>query len=175
MHPVYTSTYERFDGVANNGRSRTRAYVARKASWVLDARRALDYLETRSEIDPERLAYWGFGWGAEIAPITLAVDARTRAAVLMDGGASLVPVLADADEANFVPRITVPVLMINGRYDYVFPVETAQRPFFELLGTPADRKRHEIFDSGHVVSATLFDEVMSLMVEWLDGVFGPVQ
>jgi len=175
MYPVYTSTYERFDGIPNNDRSRSQAYLARKAQWVQDTLRALDYLETRDDVDAERTGYWGLSWGAEIAPITLAIDERLRAAVLMDAGALLVPVLPQADEAHFVPRVAVPVLMINGRYDYVFPVETAQRPFFELLGTAPDRKRHELFDSGHVVVSTHFDEAMALMGDWLNEVFGPVR
>ena len=48
----------------------------------------------------------------------------------MDGGALLMPVLPEADESNFAPRVRVPVLMINGNHDYVFPVESTQRPFF---------------------------------------------
>jgi len=31
---------------------------------------------------------------------------------------------------NFAPRVKVPVLMVNGRYDFVFPLETCQSRCF---------------------------------------------
>ena len=34
----------------------------------------------------------------------------------------------------------VPTLMLNGRYDSFFPVESSQKPFFQHLGTPAADK-----------------------------------
>ena len=93
----------------------------------------------------------------------------------MDGGALFVSVLPEADEANFTPRVTVPILMINGRYDIIFPVDVSQVPFLELLGTPSEGKTHLLFDSGHVVVANHFDDAMRAMVSWLDGVFGTVR
>ena len=93
----------------------------------------------------------------------------------MDGGAVLVPVLPDADEANFAPRVRVPILMINGRYDYIFPVETTQIPFFELLATVDADKTHALFDTGHIVAAAEFAAAMQRMTRWLDEVFGPVR
>ena len=50
--------------------------------------------------------------------------------------------------------MTIPVLMINGRYDFLVPVETNQEPMFRLLGTSAADKRHLLFDSGHAVRFT---------------------
>ena len=42
---------------------------------------------------------------------------------------------------NFLSRVKQPVLMLNGRYDYVSFVRTVQEPFFRSLGTlAADRK-----------------------------------
>ncbi|HEY6061890.1 MAG TPA: hypothetical protein VIV10_14960, partial [Gemmatimonadales bacterium] len=70
-----------------------------------------------------------------------------------------------------LPRITIPVLMLNGRYDHFFPVQTSQDPMFRLLGTPPARKRHVLYDGGHFVPRTiLFSEVL----EWLDHYLGPV-
>lgn len=73
-------------------------------------------------------------------------DRRIKAAVLQSGGLLSVHQLPEVDQINFVTRVTVPVLMLNGRYDFVLPVETAQRPMFALLGTPAKDKRHVIFE-----------------------------
>ncbi len=93
----------------------------------------------------------------------------------MDGGALLVPVLPEADESVFAPRVRVPVLMLNGRYDYIFPVETAQLPFFERLGTPTEDKKHLLFDTGHVVVNSHFEAAMTEALGWLDGRLGPVR
>ena len=41
--------------------------------------------------------------------------------------------------------------MINGRYDFFFPVESSQDPMFRLLGTPAADKRHVVVEGSHEV------------------------
>jgi hypothetical protein len=43
----------------------------------------------------------------------------------------------------------MPVLMLNGRHDYVMPYETSQKPLFDLFGTPSADKRHIVYDAGH--------------------------
>ena len=53
------------------------------------------------------------------------------------GGFSLQSSLPEADPLNFAPRVRVPVLMLNGRYDFLNPTATSQEPLFNLLGTPA--------------------------------------
>jgi hypothetical protein len=37
--------------------------------WAKDLGRAIDYVETRSDLDHEKLAYYGFSWGGTLAPI----------------------------------------------------------------------------------------------------------
>lgn len=66
-----------------------------------------------------------------------------------------------------------PVLMVNGRYDYTFPVETSQDPLFHMLGTPAADKRHVILETPHDVTEdrpVLVREVLA----WLDRYIGRV-
>ena len=72
---------------------------------------------------------------------------------------------------HYAPRVTVPNLMLNGRYDYAFPVETTQLPMFELLGTPTEHKRHVLFDSYHVVPR---NGGIKEVLDWLDEYLGPV-
>ncbi|MCZ6746691.1 MAG: hypothetical protein O7C74_05690 [Acidobacteria bacterium] len=52
----------------------------------------------------------------------------------------------------FAPRSTLPVLMINGRNDFLLPLETSVRPSFALQGAPDEHKRLVILDGGHVPS-----------------------
>jgi pimeloyl-ACP methyl ester carboxylesterase len=49
---------------------------------VWDALRALDYLETRAEADPKRLAVMGISGGGLTALFAAALDTRVRAAVV---------------------------------------------------------------------------------------------
>jgi eukaryotic-like serine/threonine-protein kinase len=39
--------------------------------------------------------------------------------------------------------------MINGKFDHMAPYERSQRPMFTLLGTPANQKKHILYDGGH--------------------------
>jgi len=47
------------------------------------------------------------------------------------------------------PGAKAPVLMIHGRYDFVFPLETCQEPLFCALGSPAGDKKRILYDTGH--------------------------
>ena len=66
----------------------------------------------------------------------------------------------------------MPILMVNGRYDYVFPLESSQKPMFRFLGTPEKDKRHAVFDGGH---SPAHDQIIKEVLEWLDRYQGPVK
>ena len=106
----------------------------RALKWSMDLGRSLDYLETRPDIDISRFAYSGISLGAGYGPRLIAVDRRFKTAILASGGMSNHPP-PEVNVWNFLPRVRIPVLMLNGRDDFIFPVETHQRPFFEALGT----------------------------------------
>jgi pimeloyl-ACP methyl ester carboxylesterase len=79
--------------------------------------------------------------------------------------------LPEAEAVNFLPRIKSPVLLLNGKYDFFFPYETSQLPFYELLGTPEEHKELIVSDDGHALPWTLvFIETLT----WLDRYLGPV-
>jgi hypothetical protein len=48
-----------------------------------------------------------------------------------------------------VPGVTIPVLMLSGRYDSSLPLESSQRPLFHFLGTPGKDKKQVIYEGGH--------------------------
>ena len=55
--------------------------------------------------------------------------------------------------------------------DFFFPLETSQRPMYELLGTPEEHKRWVVYDGGHSVPRTqLIEETLG----WLERYLGPV-
>jgi dienelactone hydrolase len=170
--PIYKSTYERGDGFETDVADESTAYRDHVIMWVKDFRRSVDYLATRADVDTSRLAYYGISWGGLFGGVIPAVEPRIRTSVLMVAGLAMQRGLPETEPINFLPRITIPVLMLNGRYDHYFPVETSQRPFFRLLGTPPDRKRQVIADGGHFVPR---NQLIGESLDWLDRYLGPVR
>jgi eukaryotic-like serine/threonine-protein kinase len=72
---------------------------------------------------------------------------------------------------NYAPRVRIPTLMLNGRYDFDLPLETSQRPLFALFGSPTDQKQHVVLETGHALPV---DDVAREMLPWLDGYLGRV-
>ena len=54
----------------------------------------------------------------------------------------------DIDVIKYLPRVTVPVLQMNGRMDGDFRYETDALPFFQLIGTPDEHKKHALAPPG---------------------------
>jgi eukaryotic-like serine/threonine-protein kinase len=111
--------------------------------------------------------------GAVHAVRLLAVYPRFKAGVLSSGGLQMSQP-AEVNAWNFAPRVQVPVLMVNGRYDFIFPLDTNQKPLFQALGTKESDKRHVLYDGGHrnlVTRPDLIGEVL----DWFDRYLGPTQ
>lgn len=171
MYPIYKGTYERGDDLNSDFPNETNFYKEHVIQWAKDLGRSIDYLETRNDIDTEKLAYYGLSWGAAMGGIMPAVEKRFKVSVLYVAGLFLQRALPEADGINFVSRINIPVLMLNGRYDHFFPVETSQIPMFQLVGTPPEHKRHVIYETGHFVPR---NQLISEILDWLDRYLGPV-
>jgi dienelactone hydrolase len=170
VFPVYKGTFERGGGPAHSATSDD--FRDWTLQYIKDVRRTLDYLETRSDIDRGKLAFYGYSWGGRIGAIVGAVEERFKVLILAHGGLSAGPKAAAVDELNFLPRVKVPVVMINGRYDHVYPVELSQKPFFERLGTPAADKTYLQLAGGH---SSPRNELIQAVLRGLDRYLGPVQ
>jgi hypothetical protein len=167
VYPIYKGMYERFVGFpfeANQWRDMM-------IMWSKDLGRTIDYLETRDDIDHEKLAYYGFSSSAVYGPIFTAVDDRFEASILLSGGL-WVEVPPEMEVVNFASRSTVPTLMINGEDDFISPIEISQRPFFDLLGAPEADKRHAVLEGGHLPPDRR--AIMREILDWLDRYLGPV-
>ena len=169
MFPIYKDTYERLGNPPDGGTVAERDETIQQAD---DLRRSVDYLETRNDIDRERLAYFSISWGSEMGPIMTSLEKRFKVAVFAAGGCDPDAVLPEADPMNFAPHVKIPVLLINGRYDFVFPLDTCQEPLFRLLGSPALDKSHVLYDTGH---APPLLPMMKDTLNWLDHYLGPVR
>jgi eukaryotic-like serine/threonine-protein kinase len=137
--------------------------------WSKDMGRSLDYLESRSDIDKNKIGFIGLSMGSYLAPLFLAIERRLALGVIYMGGFHLQPSLPEADMVNFAPRVKVPVLMLNGRFDNFFPTATSQEPLFTLLGTPPEHKRRIVYESAHNIPRT---EMIKEVVSWMEKYWG---
>jgi dienelactone hydrolase len=166
--PMYSGTYERRSAAGVRGES---AWRDLEILWLKDLARSVDYLESRDDVDPGKLAYFGLSLGAFYGPIASSLETRFRASVLVGTGLSLSTLPLEKDRINFLPRVRTPTLLVNGREDVIFPVETSVRPWFDLLGVPDSDKKLVLVDSGHVPPRL---EVIRETLDWLDRYLGPV-
>lgn len=111
-----------------------------------DYRRALDYLQTRTEIDSQRIGVFGYSMGGAQAYLLTGVEPRIRATVSC---------CAPRDEQryspvapqNFFPGLgDRPFLTVMGRSDPLCPVQHAQAMHER---NPSSRKEFLLLDAEH--------------------------
>jgi len=171
LYPIYKWTYDRRGRERAISSGPSNAYRENVVMWGKDVSRAIDYLEQRDDIDSDKLGYFGTSWGAVLGGIFPAIEPRITVNVLYSGGLRLDDPMPEADPFHYVPRVTQPTLMLNGEHDFFFPVETSQRPMFELLGTPDDRKVWSVHPGGHSVPRA---DMIREALEWYDRWLGAV-
>jgi dienelactone hydrolase len=172
LFPIYKGTYERGDELNSDIAEETNFYKEHVIMWGKDLGRAIDYLETREEIDTDKIAYFGFSWGGFLGSILPAVEPRIKASILFVAGLQVQRSFPEVDPIHYLPRIKIPVLMLNGKYDYFFPYERSQLPFYELLGTPKEHKKIIVYEQGHSIPQT---QLAKESLIWLDRYLGPVE
>jgi dienelactone hydrolase len=148
---------------------------------------ALDYLETRPEVDKQRMGMTGRSGGAAMTWFTAALDDRIRVAAPIMGNSTYVANLHENTQkghcdcmfplnfhrqemahqgALIAPR---PLLMAHGRKDSLFPVagfskfEELMNGLYASYGKP-ERFRNIVVDTGHADSDYLREEAIG----WFD-------
>jgi dienelactone hydrolase len=129
------AAYERFEALHRLTEGKTL-----QGKYVWDARRALDYLETRPEVDGRRMGMIGHSLGGQETLFTAAADGRIRAAASSCGFGSLRTLKRDRILHNFA--LFVPGLAQHGDYGALLAL-VAPRPFLVAARTgdpifPAD-------------------------------------
>ena len=170
--PVFKGSYDRDDAdfsiqhsnlLADSGGTQYRDI---QIKWIQDMSRTIDYLQTRDDVDADKIGFAGHSWGGQVAPIVLALEDRIEAAVLHVGGLwEYFDFLPEGDPVNFGTRVRTPTLMLNGQYDIVFPYDTGQLPLYEMLGTPAEHKKHVVTPGAHLVSR---DVLIRETLDWFE-------
>lgn len=157
---------------------------------ILDLRRGVDLLASRSDVDADRIAYVGFSHGAAMGGLLAGVEGRIGAYVLAVGAGGMTEFLADEDgpigRLFFLPQTrqddwldwmeeiepiryvghAAPAALFfqNGRRDQAIAEDDAVR--YQEAGS--EPKRVEWYDSGHNLPL----EAILDHVDWLQEEIG---
>lgn len=158
---------------------------------VIDLRRAVDYLETKPEIEREKIGYVGGSMGGILGAIFVGVEPRIKAAALIVAGGNmslmvresqhptmpavreylemenitygeLQELLDPIDPINFISNFSPrPLVFHLGKFDTVVPAE-AGRQLYERAGQP---KGVYWYNAGHDVP---LDLVSARILDFMD-------
>ncbi len=161
-----------------------------RPDYEVPARYIIDYLETRPDIDAARVGMFGVSLGGFFAVRAAASEKRLKAVVMLASGYDLAehfdryPLLTQdafihrtksANEAaarerlraftlrGYTQQITVPLLVIMGRKDRLFPPEDAERVAAEV-GANAELW---MFDDGNHVCNNIPYKYRPQQADWL--------
>ncbi len=170
-YPVYQGTFERHDDRLEKIAAATdsHAYTEFFIELVKDFRRTIDYLETREDIDTQRLALYGMSWGSTMGGIIAAVETRLKTVIVMGG--FYAGGRPESKMQNYAPRVTIPFLALVGRYDSLLDFETSTKPLFDFIATPDDHKLLKVYETDHIPPKR---EYIAEILAWLDRYLGPV-
>jgi uncharacterized protein len=162
---------------------------------VIDCRRGVDFLETRDDLDLDRLGYFGISMGSMTGAITTAVDPRFKVVVLADGAGDFSVVFKQAelpqvqdivkeiqakgytldeafrilkpvDPVEYVGHIAPrPLLLINGKKDELLPQDVI-KAFQNAANQP---KKVIMYNSGHILPVpNVIMETLNCFRYWFD-------
>jgi eukaryotic-like serine/threonine-protein kinase len=178
--PVYKGAMERADeysvwlrNLAGEDEFSSRRWADELIKIVKDFKRTLEYLETRSDIDASRIGYQGYSEGSIWAPMLLAAAGDgVRVSALHVGGLYNAKFQPQSDPLNYVTRVKVPTLMLNGIYDVHLTLKEEVEPMFRLLGTPEKDKKLVTYPTDHFIPKS---EMIKETLAWYDKYLGPVR
>lgn len=142
---------------------------------VGDYRFALDYLQTRPDVDSRRVGLLGYSMGAMMGAILGGVDERVKALVLEVGGDPVRPFVLGAPPAlraqvetispsNYVGHIAPrPLLMINAKADQTMKEDAARR----LQQAAREPKQIIWAEGGHILAPADAQKGVTWLVEKL--------
>jgi dienelactone hydrolase len=146
-----------------------KGYFTREDIYVQttrDYRRAIDYLQTRGEIDSRRIGVLGYSMGGTQTFLLTGVEPRVKVAVAVATPAEKSK-WSIVGPQNFVHAIGQrPLRTILGRRDELCPLEHAQALQSLLEATAADQV---LFDAGHRLPADYAPRAVEWFVRHLSG------
>ncbi|HEY2987909.1 MAG TPA: alpha/beta hydrolase [Candidatus Binatia bacterium] len=171
--------------------------IPTRHDYEIPARACIDYLVSRSEVEPNRIAVVGISMAGYYAPRAAAFDQRIKALVCWSGCYSVLddlylfcphlqPTLqrilggvtdAEARErlelftlAGAAKKITCPTLIAHGGGDRLMRVEGAKRLFAELGSADKSLKIYDDPDTGGAIhcSHDYWAHNLPFMLDWLE-------
>jgi dipeptidyl aminopeptidase/acylaminoacyl peptidase len=150
------------------------------------ARRALDLLAARPDVDPGRLAIWGKADGAVAAGLLMDSDARPRAVILESGAYDLVKLWPEASLStklrilrqvwpskrllkersvveNLPGRLDCQVLILHGTRDNNMPVKQAEQLAQALRERGAQVETHYFPQGSHELGAKVDEPLRAFL------------
>ena len=159
---------------------------------VIDLRRGVDLLVSRSDVDSKRIGFIGHSYGAHTGAVLAGVEKRIRAYVIMAGAPSLTEflrtstlpaivktrdaltkeqqenyfnTLATVDPINYVPHVAPSALLFQfGKRD-TYPTEQNAARYSQAASNP---KSIKWYDAGHALN----DEARNDRALWLQKQIG---
>ncbi|MGZ4333848.1 MAG: dienelactone hydrolase family protein [Gaiellaceae bacterium] len=123
---------------------------------IVDARRALDLLEARSDVDAARLGVVGFSLGAQIAAIVAGDDPRPKAVDVVGGRGNAVT-------TYWVARAQARLFFQAGTHDEVVP----HAQLLALMRAAPGRPRIQWYPVGHLLSKQIDEDLVAWMAHTL--------
>ena len=150
--PSFSGVYERFDyGAVPPKEVYRQVRMDRIRKWVQETHQVINYLNETDKAGKNQIAFLGVSYGAINTMPILALTEQLKGAILMSGNLPNFYESSFADAMNYLPRIDMPVLMLNGKYDTIVSSEEALlEKRMEFLGTPDKDKTQIIYEAGHV-------------------------
>lgn len=132
---------------------------------VVDLRRGIDYLQQRSEIDPDRIAVLGGSMGGWIGSVLAAVEPRIKTTVLTvpatEFGTSQSAPGRVFNSSNYFPRIRKPLLVVLALQDD--PLRNARAR--EMFSLAQAEKRLFDYDERHYLDPDTYNKDV---LDWLE-------
>lgn len=139
-------------------------------NWITDLRRGIDYLESREDIDKQRLGFLGISNGANVGLVLTAIENRYKSLAFISAGLEkdFRTRIAETNPIKLASQIRTQKLVINGRFDETFPYNTDAKPLFKLLREP---KNVVIYQGGHIPTPDFYVPTTN---DWFDQTLGKV-
>lgn len=158
--------------------------------YEVPVRHAIDYLETRSDVDASRVGVFGVSLGGYYAPRAAAFEPRVQATISLAGWYSIVPhydwsplltrealvarlkvrneaeavvALAQFDLSDVMQKVRCPLLVIMGRLDRVVPPEEAER----MAATAGGETELWMFEDGNHVCNNIPYKYRPQQADWM--------
>ena len=138
-------------------------YINMFIKTIIEYRRALDYLQTKADIDTTKIGVFGMSMGGSMSCILSALEPRIKVTVAATA-APIAPISKKHnqphDPTNSVPHIHCPFLLLMAKNDTWYTVDGGNQ-LYSLVGSP--EKNIIWYDSGH----NLPEEHVYDVVKWI--------